>query len=52
MWGTASTPAYGWDDPDLSAVPDDDLLSRLLARYLQRAGTAAGVAAPIAAPCA
>jgi hypothetical protein len=52
MWGTASTTAYGWDGPDLSAVPEDDLLSRRLARNLQRSGPTAGVAAPIAAPCA
>jgi hypothetical protein len=52
MWGTSSTTAYGWDDPDSSAVPEDDLLSRRLTRNLQWAGTTAGVAAPIAAPCA
>lgn len=30
--------AYGWDDPDPSAVEEDTILSRLLALNLQRAG--------------
>ncbi|MDQ3512170.1 MAG: hypothetical protein M3462_00670 [Chloroflexota bacterium] len=30
--------AYGWDDPDQAAVPDDTTLARLLAMNLARAG--------------
>ena len=30
--------AYGWDDPDPAAVPDDTTLARLLALNLERAG--------------
>jgi hypothetical protein len=29
--------AYGWDDDDLDAVPEDDILARLLALNLERA---------------
>jgi type II restriction/modification system DNA methylase subunit YeeA len=29
--------AYGWDDPDPSVVPDDEMLARLLALNLDRA---------------
>ena len=35
--------AYGWDDPDPSATPDDTILARLLALNLARAGMVAGV---------
>ncbi len=28
--------AYGWDDPDPAAVPDDTVLARLLALNLER----------------
>ena len=32
--------AYGWDDPDPAAVPEDVILARLLALNLARAGAA------------
>lgn len=41
--------AYGWDDPDPAAVPDDTILARLLALNLARAGTATGAVAGEAA---
>ncbi len=30
--------AYGWDDPDPAATPEDTVLARLLALNLERAG--------------
>ncbi len=34
----AAGAAYGWDDPDPAAVPEDTILARLLALNLERAG--------------
>jgi len=31
--------AYGWDDPDPSAVDEDTILARLLALNVERAAT-------------
>ncbi len=36
--GCAVWAAYGWDDPDPSAVDEDAILSRLLALNGERAG--------------
>jgi len=33
-----SSAAYGWDDPDPAAAPEDELLARLLALNLERSG--------------
>ena len=34
--------AYGWDDPDPAATPEDVILSRLLALNLERAAAQNG----------